>query len=141
MTDKERIEELEKEIKELPNRIIEMAMNRIGACMATSSVRDDTILLTKLKVIFNDVLNKVQTQNHSNVNQNQKAVEALERFRNHLKDLRDLEISAVRESREFNFTSEDARLKWVESKTESSKIYNNEIKFIDQLIKEYGGKE
>lgn len=91
-------------------------------------VEEEDLLTEKLKELGVDCIEDLGKS------QNQKAIEQLDKIKARLKYLRDIEISAVRESRDYGFTTEDARLKWIKEKTEISKIYNNEIKFLDQQI-------
>ena len=128
MTDKERIEELEKKVAKLWEIRTYVDNDAQGQ-------RIDGVFFNVEQIMALQRVNAIREYE-----QNQKAVEALKEEKERVKALRDLEISAVRESREFNFKTEEARLGWIKMKTESSKIYNSELKVIDNLIKEYGGK-
>ena len=149
MTDKERIEELEKPMRiyvdRLPKSCAECLMCRSGNLKLKRNGRYVEANTCVLGLFYkyhsiDDEINTCPLKTIQSI-QNQKAVEALQEVKERVKALRDLEISAVRESREFDFKTEDARLEWIKMKTENSKIYNNELKIINQLISELGGKD
>ena len=66
--------------------------------------------------------------------QNQKAIKELEKLKETLIPLRNLEIEAIRETNEYEFNSLEARKYWVANHKESSKTYNNMIKKIYNQI-------
>lgn len=66
---------------------------------------------------------------------NKATEQVCENLRRRLRDLRNLEISAVRENREFQFETEEARLEWIKVKTESARVYDFVIKLLDQIEK------
>lgn len=142
MTDKERIEVY---VNELPKSCVECPMCRSGNIKLKKNGRyvEANTCVFGLFYKYHSIGDEIDTCPLKTIQsvQNQKAVEVLEKVKGRVKSLRDLEISAVRESREFDFKTEDARLEWIKMKTENSKIYNSELKIIDQLIKEYGGKD
>lgn len=68
--------------------------------------------------------------------QTQKAIEELEKLKQTLIPLRNLEIEAIRETNEYDFTSLEARKYWVSEHKENAKTYDNIIKKFDNQIKE-----
>lgn len=66
--------------------------------------------------------------------QNQKAIKELEKLKETLIHLRNLEIEAIRETNEYEFNSLEARKYWVANHKESLKTYNNMIKKIYNQI-------
>ena len=64
------------------------------------------------------------------------AIEQLEKLKETLIPLRNLEIEAIRETNEYEFNSLEARKYWVANHKESSKTYNNMINKIDNQINE-----
>lgn len=66
--------------------------------------------------------------------QNQKAIKELEKLKETLIPLRNLEIEAIRKTNEYEFNSLEARKYWVANHKESSKTYDNMIKKIDNQI-------
>lgn len=59
---------------------------------------------------------------------------------NHIKPLRDLEITAIRESREYDFINEKARLNWIGTRKEISQNYNDLMKFVGEIQAKYKEK-
>ncbi len=151
MTDKERIEEMEEKLKRQAEWI-ENNKNKAKNCAI--QMQNQAKEITRLRQINKELMKVIwktkrerarkgrevcQARNETvkaNKNQNAKAVEALEKVKKHYEEQLDLAV----------YKNDAYNKKWFGTPDYdfgcwSNEILNQEIKFIDNLIKEYGGKK